>query len=255
MKSLDKSLDILEIFLNGESEMTLTDIAEKSHLNKTTLSRILKTFVKRGYLKQREKRGKYSLGTLFIEFSGVIKGNIKIRDVAIPRLVELSRLVKESVILAVWDGNDAILTETIYPTRARAEHDQLKVVPDEGSKSPLHCTSVGKIILADRTEKELQQYFENRRNARFTPKTITDIDGIRQHLSLVREKGVAFDDEEYSIGVRSVSAGLRNSEGRIIGAIGVLGPSVRLERAKMEELAGAIKTTALDISRELGYKG
>jgi IclR family transcriptional regulator, KDG regulon repressor len=254
MKSLNKALDILELFLSGEKEMALADIANKTGLNKTTVSHIVKALVKRGYMKQKEKRGKYSLGTTFIEFSGVIKGNIKIRDVALPHLVELSRIVKESVILAIWDGKSAILTETVHPIRV--EYTPLKVVPDEGSKSPLHCTSIGKLILADMTEQKLKEFYRNRNNYhRFTPNTITTFNEMKRHLVAIKQEGIAFDDEEYAPGVRGVSAGLRDNEGNTIGAIGVLGPSVRFTHEKMRGLSGAIKNCALEISRELGYKG
>ena len=253
MKSLNKALDILELFLSGEKEMALADIAVKSGLNKTTVSHIVKTLVKRGYMKQREKRGKYSLGTAFIEFSGAIKGSIKLRDVAIPHLVKLSRIAKESVILAVWDGKSAVTTETVHPIRK--EYTPLKVVPDEGSKSPLHCTSIGKVILADMTEKELKEFFTSSKNReRFTPNTITNFNDMKSHLFLVKQEGIAFDDEEYSLGVRGVSAGLRDNGGNTVGAIAVLGPSVRLTRAQIRGLSGAVKNCALHISKELGYK-
>src|SRR4030042_1207854 len=156
MKSLNKALDVLELLLNNEDEMALADISTQSRFNKTTVSRIVSTLTKRGYLKQREKRGKYSLGIVFLNYSGVIKGRIKLRDVAIPHLVKLSRLVGESVILAVWDGKEAVLTETVHPPGDT--YRPLKVVPDEGTRSPLYCTSVGKIILATMTKENRKRY-------------------------------------------------------------------------------------------------
>jgi IclR family KDG regulon transcriptional repressor len=183
----------------------------------------------------------------------VIKGRIKLREVAIPHLVKLSRLVGESVILAVWDGREVVLTETVHPPGDT--YRPLKVIPDEGTRSPLHCTSVGKIILATLTKEDLKRYFTSKSRERFTPNTIVDMSAMEKHLSLVRKEGIAYDDEEYTVGVRGISAALRNGEGKTVGAIGVLGPSVRLTRATMRGLSSALRDCALKVSKELGYQG
>jgi IclR family KDG regulon transcriptional repressor len=252
MKSLNKALDILELLLKNGNEMGLADIAEQSHLNKTTVNRILSTLVKRHYIKQREKRGKYFLGTVFFGFYGVLRSKLKIREIAVHHLIKLSKLVGESIILTVWDGKEAVHVETVHTEPN--QYKPLRVIPNEIYRAPLHCSAIGKIILADMTEEELKQYFKEENPQNFTPNTITDIDDMKRHLVTVRRRGVAFDNEEYSIGVRSVSAGLRNDEGIIVGAIGVIGPSVRLARPAMKRMSPAVKNCALEISKELGYQ-
>jgi len=84
MKAIKKTFDVLELFLNDKDEISLSDLSKLSGINKTTVSRITSTLVKLGYLRQRERRGKYSLGTKFLDFSGYIKTKIRIRDMAIP---------------------------------------------------------------------------------------------------------------------------------------------------------------------------
>ena len=71
----------------------------------------------------------------------------------------------------------------------------------------MNATSLGKIFLADLTEKELETYFKNKSMKRCTPNTITDINTIRTHLINIRQEGIAFDDEEWGLGIRSVAAG------------------------------------------------
>ncbi len=249
MKSLQKAIDILELFLGNEDEISLSELAKSSGFNKSTVNRIASIFVKRGYLKQRERRGKYSLGMRFLDFSGAIKSRIRVRDVAIPCLIKLSRMVNESVIMAVWDGREAVITETFHANQS------LKVVPDEGTTIPLHSTSSGKIILAYMKDEEFERYYKSKNLERNTPNTIADLNDLKKHIMIVKQEGVAFDDEEFSIGVRSVSAALRNNEGNVVGSIGVLGPSVRLTRVRMRENVPAVRNCALEISRELGYKG
>jgi IclR family acetate operon transcriptional repressor len=249
MKVINKALDILEVFLSQEDEISLSKLAALSGLNITTVNRIASTLVKRGYLKQREKRGKYSLGTKFLDFSGIIRSRIKIRDVAVPFLTKLSHLVDESAILLSWDGQQGIHTETIHSNHA------LRVVPDEGTKFSLYSTGVGKAILANITEKEFEEYCNNVTLEQHTPNTITDLNDLKKRLLTIKREGVAFDDEEQYIGIRNVAAVLKDSGGSVVGAIGVLGPTIRLTRARMREITPAVKDCALEISRALGYKG
>jgi len=250
MQTLQKAIKILDLFIGSKEEkMSISDLSRLSGINKSTVNRIAATLVKHGYLKQNQRRGKYSLGIRFLDFSAEIKSRLDIRDIAIPHLVRLSRLIDESIILAIWDGRKAVITETFH-----ANHF-LKVVPDEGTYMPLHSTAVGKMILTDMTDDEFKTYYDGRTLERHTPNTITDLDDLQKHLMIVKRDGFAFDDEEYSVGVRSISAALRDNEGNLVGSIGVLSPSVRLAREKVSEVAQAIKSCALEISRELGYKG
>jgi DNA-binding IclR family transcriptional regulator len=77
---------------------------------------------------------------------------------------------------------------------------------------------------------------------------------MRNHLIIIRKEEVAFDDEEYRVGIRGIGAGLRDGDGMLLGAFGIVAPSVRFTHAKMRELVPEITKFALDISAELGYK-
>ena len=121
MKSLNKVLDILETFLTSDSNtLRLTELSDLTGLHKATVNRIVSTLVKRGYLSQNEKRGKYSLGTKFLNYSSVIKRRIKIADLARPHLIRLNKIVKESATLFTYDHERIIYIEEIhskYPLR------------------------------------------------------------------------------------------------------------------------------------------
>jgi DNA-binding IclR family transcriptional regulator len=247
MKVLINTFAILDLFLRNGSEISLDELTKLSGINKTTVSRIVSNLVDHGYLMQREKRGKYSLGFKYFDFTGYIKNQMKVRDIAIPFLMKLTRQFDESVIMAVWKGGTAVLTETF-----QASHP-LKVVPDEGAGLALHSTSLGKSILANIGTSELEKIYRNQTLERFTPNTITDLDDLKKHLIIVKREGVAFDDEENTFGVRSVAAELRGLGGSIVGSIGVIGPSVRMTRAQMREYVLPVKSCAMEISKALGY--
>jgi IclR family KDG regulon transcriptional repressor len=251
MKSLAKTFDILELFLKGNFNLSVTEISKILNLNKTTVSRILSKLEKRGYLRQVEKRGKFVLGTIFLEYSGIVKSHLRLREIALPYLFELNRLVKESVIIAVWDRREDVITETFH--EANYTESPLKVVPDEGISIPLFCTCLGKIILADMSEDELNGYFKNNTLTQRTPKTIVDAETLKKQLITIRQEGIAFDDEEYAVGVRGIAAGIKNSERKIVGSVGILAPSARQSRRKMLEFSMILKEYANNISGQLGY--
>jgi IclR family transcriptional regulator, KDG regulon repressor len=251
MKSLAKTFDILDLFLKGHNALSVTEISKILNLNKTTVSRILSKLQKRRYLRQVEKRGKFILGTIFLEFSGIVKSQLKIREIALPFIFELNRLVKESVIIGVWDRREDVITETFH--EANNTESPLKVVPDEGISIPLFCTCLGKIFLADMSEDELKNYFINHTLEKRTPKTIVDIENIKKQLVTIRKEGFAFDGEEYALGVNGIAAGIKDSEGKVSGTLGILAPSARQSYAKMLEFTPTLKDFAYNISKQMGY--
>lgn len=246
MKSLNKAIDVLECFLNMEESVQLAELAKVSGLDKSTVNRIVTSWVKRGYLKQVEKRGKYSLGTKFFDFSGMIKRRSRIRDKAMPHLITLARLCHESVILSILDGHFAAYNEVIpceFP---------LKIAPDEGTKVPLYCTGVGKIFLANMTGNELNNYFEENELSPQTENTITHPEYLKSQLSVIRNENISFEKDEFMIGISNVASGIIDAEKKCVAAVGVLGPSLRLTRLRINEIAPQVKKCAGDISKELG---
>jgi len=248
MKSLHKALDVLELFIESEEEVDLSELAKKSGYDKTTVNRITSCLIKRGYLKQKVKRGKYSLGMKFLDYSGVIKKRSNIRTKAMPYLIKLARHTKESIILTILDGQFAAYNEIIPSEKAH------KIVPDEGTRVPLYCTGVGKIFLSAMTDKEFDEYIRLANLETHTEKTISQPEYLKAHIDIVAKEGIAYEYDEYFIGIANVATGIRDSDGKIVAAVGVLGPSLRLTLRQMKEFVPELKKCALEISQELGYR-
>jgi IclR family transcriptional regulator, KDG regulon repressor len=248
MKVLKNTFAILDLLLASEGEKTLEELTQLSGINKTAISRIVSDLVAYGFLRQREKWGKYSLGFKYFDFTGQIKSRIKTRDMAVPFLVKLANELKESVILGMWDGGKAAITETFH------SNHMVRVVPDEGSRLSLHSTGLGKVILANIGETQLERLYEHTTLERFTPNTITDLSDLRKHLIFIQREGVAFDDEENTLGVRGVSAVIKDVDGNVVGAIGVIGPTIRLTRDKIRDCVSPVRRCAQEISEALGFR-
>jgi DNA-binding IclR family transcriptional regulator len=165
-----------------------------------------------------------------------------------PHLVKLNQLIKESVALFSLDGEKAIFVEEVH-----SKHP-LRLPSDTSAMPPLYCTAIGKILLASKAARELEEYFHNTDMRAYTPNTITDPSRLKSHLMTVAKEGVAYDDEELYPGFRSVAVGIRDAEERLVAGIGVQGPSVRLTRAIMKEITPDVKHCAMEISMDLGHR-
>jgi IclR family KDG regulon transcriptional repressor len=248
VKLLQKSISVLDLFLSDAHEFSLEDIARLSGMNKSTVRRIILALIECGFLRQQKKRGKYSLGMRFLDYAQAVKKHNPIMDIAAPYLMEMGQMIDETASLAVWDGRTATICQSIHPTHP------LRVTSYEGSMIGLHYNSLGKAILAEIPEEELDKILP-KDLTRYTHNTITNVNDLKKHLIMIRQEGIAIDDEEGFLGIRGIAAALRNNEGNVVGAITILGPSIRLTREKLGECVPIVKETARKISRALGYNG
>ena len=249
MKTVYTVLDLLETFLNShEVELSVSRMAELSGLNTSTTSRVASSLVKRGYLRQSKKRGKYSLGTKFLNYSDIIRGTSMIRELSLPFLIRFSKEINEYIILTVPDG-----FKGRHLANISAKH-VLNIFIEEGATVDLYSTGVGKVILAHYTEKQFAEYKKNIVLKKKTPETITRYDVLKKQLSMIRKKGIAIDDEENVVGVKNIAAPIKNAKNIVICALGVVGPTSRLTSSKLNEIATPLKKYALEISKCLGYQ-
>jgi len=247
MKILNKSITVLDLFVSSEGELSLDEIAKLSKMNRSTARRVVLSLMECGFLKRQKKRGKYSLGMKFLDYIQTVKKHNPILDIAEPHVIEIGKVTEETVSLALWDGRDVVISRTIYPNHP------LRVSANEGTMVGLHYASLGKAIMAEMPEEELNRRL-NAKLTRYTHNTITNANDLRKNLMVVRQEGVALDDEEAFLGVRGIAAAFKNNEGAVVGAVNILGPSIRLTREKIREYVPIIKECAAKISQELGYR-
>jgi len=168
---LHKAVDVLNLFLSGEGDLSLEDIATRTHMNKTTTRRIAVSLIDCGLLKQPRLRGRYSLGMRLLDYAQALKKHLPIMDIAQPYLQQLEHYINETVSMALWDGQKADICLSIHPGHP------LKVTSYEGTLAGLHYNSLGKAILAEIEPQELDPllYGELRR---FTSNTITNVSDL-----------------------------------------------------------------------------
>lgn len=248
MKTVKKVLDVLEAFEKPNVELGVPELVEVSGLNTSTVYRICSELVQRGYLAKVKNRGKYHLGQRFVKYYNSLNEINKVKDIALVFMQKLSQDINESVTLSILVGSE------ITDIACVVSSYKLQLLSREGENLPVHCTSAGKIFLAEMDSESLDRIIRLKGLPGRTTNTITDINLLNKELALIRRDDVAFDDEEFEVGIRSIAAQVKGNDGRVISALAVIGPSVRISIQKMRDLIPPVKSCAMKISRALGYQ-
>jgi IclR family transcriptional regulator, KDG regulon repressor len=122
-----------------------------------------------------------------------------------------------------------------------------------GGRAPLHCTAVGKVLLAFQPPEYVKDVIQQGLTA-YTPRTVTKRDALLAMLDEVRLREHAVDDEESESGLRAIAAPVRNHSGSVIAAVGVAAPVQRMSKKMMQTCVPGVIATAGAVSARLGYK-
>ncbi|MBV9251935.1 MAG: IclR family transcriptional regulator [Acetobacteraceae bacterium] len=246
LKSLFKIIDILECFSTVDRELSVSEIARRANLPKSTAHRILDSLRAVGLLEQEGNRDRYHLGLKLFEFGSTALANMRLHREARPFIESLSKLSGEAVHLCVFNGTHMLLVKK--SERASSPQNTLTTM----EASTCHSTGVGKATLAFQSEAVIDKVVRLGLTPH-TPSTITDPHRLREELALIRERAYAIDNGEHDMGVRCVAAPIRNASGRVFAAISVSGPSKRITDQRITALATLVKTHAALISAQLGF--
>jgi DNA-binding IclR family transcriptional regulator len=247
IQSVDRALQIIEAFESGEKELSLSQIARELNLNKSTVFGLVNTLKNREYLEQNPENARYRLGIKFFQLGSIVEINMDIRDAAKPFLKLLSDKYKETVHLCLYVHNEAIYIDKVDGLGSMRMYSQL------GKSAPLHCTGVGKAILAYLDERTIAKIINNQTFKAFTPNTITTPDALRTELTKIHQKGYSIDEEEIEIGLRCVAAPIFNRKGEVAGAVSVAGLAARLPEDVVQNIVEDVLKVSSLISERLGY--
>jgi DNA-binding IclR family transcriptional regulator len=246
---IGKVLKILELLDRSPSGLPLKDIAAQTQLNKSTAHRFLSHLEMEGYL-FRDALGSYMLGPKMVRMGSGMSFQATLCKICRPTLERVWKLTGETVNLAVLDGTDVLYLDVIESLHT------FRLATKVGMRRPLHCTSLGKAILAHLDEDPaLEQIFKTMKFVASSPKSIMSLPRLKKDLARIKARGYAMDDEEAVSGARCIGAPIIDGDGKVIGGISMSGPVVRVTRAHVPQFSAAICSAAVDVSRKLGYKG
>ena len=248
IQSVSRALDILEAFAVGQEELGVTELSRKLKLHKNNVFRLLATLETRGYVDQDRDTGNYRLGMKTFEVASVFLHHLGLAKQAHPVLEQLAAETGETAYLAVLEGPWALCVDVVETSHA------VRVVSQLGRRLPAHATALGKAQLALRPQEELEQLWKQHELTAVTPRTITDATRLAEELAQAAGEGGALEDEEHAPGVRGFAAPVRDYQKRVVGAIGVVGPVLRLTLERLHgEVAPRVRVAAQNVSKRLGY--
>jgi len=247
IQAVERALRLLECLSADPSGKRLSQLAEEAELAPSTAHRVLQTLVRAGYVSQDSRDGRYRLTGKLLDVASRIAIGKDLRVQALPHLRRLRDLTGESSHLAVLDGDQALTVESVLSTERNLVDCRV------GERAPLHCTAVGKCLIAFLPPDKLEERLSTLELTRFTEHTICTVVGLQENLAEARQKGYATDWDENEIGVRCIAAPVRDAYGEVIAAAGISGPATRITRQGVNELAAHVLDAAWEISRVAGY--
>ncbi len=248
IQSVCHALDLLEQFRGDVDELGVTELSNRLKLHKNNVFRLLATLESRNYIEQNKVTENYRLGLKTLELGQTFIKQMGLLRQSRPILERLVKECNETTYVAILKDFQIVYLDVVETDMT------VRVVPRVGTQLPAFCTAAGKAQIAYMTDEELEHYLPGKELKRFTPNTITDQALLKKQLKEIADRGYAIDDEELDLGVRCIGAPIRDYTRRIVGAVSISGPSMRLTKERMEkDLIPMVLKAAEDISTRLGY--
>lgn len=246
-KSLQKALRILLYMSEHGPELGVTQLASGLNLNKTTVHRLLNAMKKFDLIEKNPDGDRYRLGLKLHELGTRAIESRTLRTEAHRFLLELSCASRETVSLAV-PGPGGVLCLDRVDSR-----DSIATVRTPiGARFPAHCAAVAKAAIACLPEDELDAILSIAGLTPYTPFTMTSLSEVKKNLREVASRGYALDSQELERGLTGVAAPVRSREGRVIAAVGMVGPTPRFRGKELAQKIALTKNIAAKISASLG---
>jgi len=245
---LDRALAALEVLAARSNECSLVEICRTLKLHKSTAHRLMMVLEQHRLVDKNPDTGRYRLGLKLFELGSKAIGSLDLRRHAKPYLDRLQRELGETVFLCLLDEGQVFYIEKIESQQS------VRTACTVGSRAPAYCTAVGKAMLAELTDAEVNQIVRRSGLRAVTPNTITTNSALKAELKAIRRRGFAIDNEEKELGLRCVSAAVRGDSGKMLAALSVSGPAFRVTQERVPEIGVAVKQAATDLSYELGYR-
>lgn len=243
-QALRNGLDAL-LFVASSKSVGVTELAAELGVDKSTASRVLATLQDADMVAKQQDTLRYSLGPAVLQMYEQYHRNLGVTVVARPVMERLATEIRESVHLGVLANDQAVIVEQVL------SDSRLVVNAKVGGSEPLHCSSVGKCLLAFAPDGTRERLLTGLPLEAHTGSTITGLDRLLGELERIRQLGYATDDEELSPGVRCVAVPIRDSRGACVSALGTSGAAGRMTESKLNHVVPLMLSAAREIHAQL----
>ena len=248
LSSVTTAIQLLKAFSEEQVDIGISELSRKLGVAKSTVHRLAATLAAEGLLEQDRDTEKYRLGIALFRLGALVRRRMDISSQGRPFLYALREKTNETVHLAILDGTEIMYVYNLESTQA------IRMRSDLGVRKPAYCTAEGQAILAWQPQNVVDAVIAQGLTPR-TPQTITDPAKLMKALAVIRQRGCAIEDEESEIGMRGISAPIRNDAGEVVAAVGLAGPVTRLSKKAIAAFIPHVIETADQVSERLGYRG
>ncbi len=235
--SVAKAFQILDCFSSHIEELGVTELAHKMGTNKSAVYRMLATMETLNVIQQNSDNGKYRLGLKLFELGQKVPINKNFIAKAKPYMEALAKQAGETAHLAIYKDHKVYFLDKVV-----GRHD-LQINSQIGSEKALHCTALGKIMLAF-AEPNYKSTIKKLTLQSVTKNTIINPEKLTSEIEKIKQQGFALDLEENEIGLVCVAVPVCNNHGQFIAAISTSGPSARFNKDEIQTYTGDLKHTA-----------
>jgi DNA-binding IclR family transcriptional regulator len=248
VQALERALNILECFSFQERAMRLSDVVNRTGLNKTTAKRLISNLTARGYLQRDPQSKKYQLGMRLFEMGGIVFSSFSLRQAAAYPMTHLQSETGATVLLGVS------MDEQLVYVDKREGDGMIRISSDIGWRRPLHYGMLGMVLMASLDSKDAQRILMEYPLEAHTDFSITDDDAFFLRLDQIRNQGYIFEKEEAVEGVMGIAAPIRDYTRQVVAALGIALPIRTHDQSTgLDGMVASLKKTCETISSNLGY--
>jgi len=246
--SIAKAIRIMKCFTPDQMQLGTTEIARKIGLSKATTHRILNVLDENGVLQKSPVSKKYRIGPELYFLGSLYLITDDILEVAAPVIKKLNDLTNEVVNVAIFEKGYAVIV-----MREESKHE-LRWSRHVGSVLPTNSSSMGKALLSELTEAEIDSLYPVEELPQITTKTIRSKTELKKELEQIRQDGISVDNEGTVEGIIGIGTLIRDASGKAVAAISIAAPTVRVNDTKRAIYTSLVKQGASLISYSLGYR-
>jgi IclR family KDG regulon transcriptional repressor len=244
---LDRAIQILDNLEADRSGLGLSELAAKLGMHKSTLHRLIMVLESKRFIEREPDSGKYRLGPRLTQLGMSALARRDLYSAARPFMTSLVEKTGETAHMGVLREGEVVSLFNVESSQ------NLRTPVTVGARSPVHCSSLGKAMLAFLPPLEIEAFLRGRTFRAYTPHTITGGLRLKEDLRAIRRRGYSIDNEEREEGLRCIGAPVYDATGEVVAAVSIAGPGFRVTEGRVPEIGRAVCDAAALISANLGY--
>jgi DNA-binding IclR family transcriptional regulator len=241
VQAVDRALEVLSCFSLTNTELTLAEICELSGLPKPTVFRLLASLEAAKFVELTSDKQRYTVGIRLFELGQIYQSNLSIEHVVTPFMQEITR--KHDIVcnLGILDEGQVVYIASTDPG------GPFRHVPIIGYRHYVHCSALGKSLLIEHENGQIEEILDERGMPPLSPHTLTEPDAFLDDLEQARQQGYTVDDQEGAVGIFCLAVPIRNRKGQVVAALSVSGPSPKFDFEMKDQILEDLRAAASSV--------